>query len=86
MLKVLAQYLHLQAEAMRPVSVQLANGLHWLGDMAPHLENPLPNEGLCPECGGVMRVKERVCPAGNDYKAGYRAIWKCDECGEYELR
>ncbi len=86
MYQTLAHYLHLQAEAVRLISPLLADALHWLAAMVPRLEDPLPSVGICPECDGVMRVKERVCPVGNDYKAGYRAIWLCDECGEMELR
>ncbi len=42
----------------------------------------------CPECGGTWSVWKTLCPAGQDYACGYRAIWKCHDpdCGEMELR
>jgi len=42
----------------------------------------------CPECGDRWSVWKTLCPSGEDYACGYRAIWKCENphCGEMELR
>lgn len=32
------------------------------------------------------RVVKKICPNSDEYEAGYRTLWRCDHCGEMELR
>lgn len=36
--------------------------------------------------GWRMQVIHWLCSSDEQYLAGYRAIWKCDHCGEIEVR
>lgn len=47
---------------------------------------PPPIYGECPECGAEWGVWERICPGSADGRCGYRTIWRCQSCGEMEMR
>jgi hypothetical protein len=49
-------------------------------------EFPCPYCGDDPEKNGTMRVVKLLCSSGRDYAAGYRTQWRCDTCGEMEIR
>jgi predicted RNA-binding Zn-ribbon protein involved in translation (DUF1610 family) len=49
-------------------------------------EFPCPYCGDDPEQAGKMRVIKLLCSTGRDYAAGYRTQWRCDKCGEMEIR
>lgn len=34
----------------------------------------------------TTRVVKRICANSDEYRCGYRALWRCDNCGELELR
>ena len=33
-----------------------------------------------------MRVVKWICAESDEYRRGYRALWRCDNCGEMEVR
>ena len=72
-----------------------AEWFHKIGDLIDAFDGvPMKPEdlvqrattGICPECDGKMVVTETLCPNSMDFKAGYRALWLCEECGEREIR
>lgn len=76
---------------LRLTSPEFYQGIMWLSAQVPHLEDPLPSRGICPECGGVsgvLKPEHRLCKGSADYRAGLRAIWTCTnpDCGEMEVR
>lgn len=82
----LSVYLHGLAEANRPVSMELCRGLHWAGDAVIAVDNALPSVGICDECGAQNHVVERFCSSSQEFRAGWRTLWRCEKCGEMEIR
>ncbi len=82
----LSAYLHSLAEVNRAASLELCRGLHWAGDAVIAVDSALPTNGACDECGGKSRVIERFCSSSQEFKAGWRTLWRCEKCGEMEIR
>ena len=82
----LSMYLHGLAEVNRSENPELCRGLHWAGDVVIAVDNALPSVGICDECGGQNRVVERFCSSSQEFRAGWRTLWRCEKCGEMEIR
>lgn len=52
----------------------------------PYCGDTYPVDPMNPEAHKTMRVLKLVCSSGRDYAAGYRTVWRCDKCGEQEIR
>ena len=74
------------AEVNRSISIDLCRGLHWAGDVVVAVDSALPSIGLCDECGARSQVIERFCSSSPEFKAGWRTLWRCEKCGEMEMR
>lgn len=75
-------FLHQYAEIVRQGNEQMANDLHIIADLIRWGNLLIP----CSECGGHLSPYERVYAKSPDYCAGYRAVWRCERCGEMEVR
>ena len=82
----LSGYLHGLAELNRSVNPELCRGLHWAGDVVVAVDSALPSTGSCDECGGRSNVIERFCSSSQEFSAGWRTLWRCEKCGEMEVR
>lgn len=82
----LGKYLHGLAEVQRAYNAELCRGLHWAGDAVVAIDTALPSTGLCDECGGRSNVIERFCSSSQEFRAGWRTLWRCEKCGEMEIR
>jgi len=80
------KYFHREAEKLRDLDDQMADDLHELARFILQIPHAFPARGKCGVCGGEASVVERLCHTSPDYRAGYRAIWRCDSCGEMEVR
>jgi hypothetical protein len=88
MLERISEWMMQRANETRLISPEFSRGLAWYAEQLPFLEDPLPTQGICLECGGVSVVHARLCKGSADYKAGCRATWVCTnpDCNEMEVR
>jgi len=79
-LQFFSEYFHREAEKVRLLDEVASEDLHMIASYLAHRIMP------CAECGGIMSVFEKICPASEDFRAGFKFVMKCPDCGEMEVK